>query len=70
MHIKPGSIVEMLTLGPEPIDPRHAHLFRPGTQHRVIGYDPETREVELFLDGDNPGDGLTFFDGEYKPIVE
>ncbi|UVX34762.1 MAG: hypothetical protein [Bacteriophage sp.] len=26
--------------------------------------------MELFLEGDNPGDGITFFDGEYKLIVE
>ncbi|ALJ98118.1 hypothetical protein [Klebsiella phage Kp2] len=73
MSIKPGSIVELLELGPEPIDPKLALYYAPGTQHRVIGYDPITWEVEL-LHPDNgsedPGDGVTFFPGEYKLIVE
>lgn len=73
MNIKPGSIVEMLELGPEPIDPRWAVHFAPGTRHTVIGYDPVTWEVELVHpDGGttDPGDGITFFPGEYKLIVE
>lgn len=73
MSIKPGSIVEMLELGPEPIDPKLALYYAPGTQHRVISYDPTTWEVEL-LNPDSgyerPGDGITFFPGEYKLIVE
>lgn len=72
MHIKPGSIVEMLELGPEPIDPKLALYYAPGTQHRVIGYDPVTWEVELVNPGgsEGPGDGVTFFAGEYKLIAE
>lgn len=72
MHIKPGSIVEMLELGPEPIDPKLALYYAPGTQHRVIGYDPVTWEVELVNHGgsEEPGDGVTFFAGEYKLIAE
>ena len=72
MSIKPGSIVEMLELGPEPIDPKLALYYAPGTQHRVIGYDPVTWEVELINPGGSevPGDGVTFFPGEYKLIVE
>lgn len=72
MPIKPGSIVEMLELGPEPIDPKLALYYAPGTQHRVIGYDPVAWEVELVNPGgsEEPGDGVTFFAGEYKLIVE
>lgn len=72
MSIKPGSIVEMLELGPEPIDPKLALYYAPGTQHRVIGYDPVTWEVELVNPGgsEEPGDGVTVFAGEYKLIVE
>lgn len=72
MNIKPGSIVEMLELGPEPIDPKLALYYAPGTQHRVIGYDPVTWEVELVNPGgsEEPGDGVTFFAGEYKLIAE
>lgn len=72
MSIKPGSIVEMLELGPEPIDPKLALYYAPGTQHRVIGYDPVTWEVELVNPGgsEEPGDGVTFFAGEYKLIAE
>ncbi|AIT13592.1 hypothetical protein dlv622_00023 [Klebsiella phage vB_KpnP_Dlv622] len=73
MTIKPGSIVEMLELGPEPIDPRHRAYFAPGTQHRVISYDVEFGEVELLNPDSNsekPGDGITFFAGEYKLIAE
>ena len=73
MSIKPGSIVEMLELGPEPIDPKLALYYAPGTQHRVINYEPITWEVEL-LHPDNgsedTGDGVTFFAGEYKLIAE
>ena len=73
MTIKPGSIVEILGLGPEPLEPRHRDYFAPGTQHRVISYDPEFWEVEL-INPDNhsekPGDGITFFSGEYKLIAE
>ena len=36
MHIKPGSIVEMLELGPEPIDPKLALYYAPGTQHSGV----------------------------------
>lgn len=73
MTIKPGSIVEILGLGPEPLEPRHRDYFAPGTQHRVISYDPEFWEVELMNPDNNsekPGDGITFFSGEYKLIVE
>lgn len=73
MTIKPGSIVEILGLGPEPLEPRYRDYFAPGTQHRVISYDPEFWEVELINPDNNsekPGDGITFFSGEYKLIVE
>lgn len=73
MTIKPGSIVEILGLGPEPLEPRHRDYFAPGTQHRVISYDPEFWEVELINPDNNsekPGNGITFFSGEYKLIVE
>ncbi|UOL48243.1 hypothetical protein [Escherichia phage AV102] len=73
MTIKPGSIVEILGLGPEPLEPRHRDYFAPGTQHRVISYDPEFWEVELMNPDNNsekPGDGITFFSGEYKLIAE
>lgn len=73
MTIKPGSIVEILGLGPEPLEPRHRDYFAPGTQHRVISYDPEFWEVELINpdnNSENPGDGITFFSGEYKLIAE
>lgn len=73
MTIKPGSIVEIIGLGPEPLEPRHRDYFAPGTQHRVISYDPEFWEVELINPDNNsekPGDGVTFFSGEYKLIVE
>lgn len=73
MTIKPGSIVEILGLGPEPLEPRHRDYFAPGTQHRVISYDPEFWEVELINPDNNsekPGDGIIFFSGEYKLIVE
>lgn len=73
MTIKPGSIVGMLELGPEPIDPRHRAYFAPGTQHRVISYYVEFGEVELLNPDSNsekPGDGITFFAGEYKLIAE
>ena len=70
MSIKPGSIVEMLELGPEPIDPKLALYYAPGTQHRVIGYDPTTWEIELLNPHCDYGDGITFFPGEYKLIVE
>ncbi len=73
MNIKPGSIVELLELGPEPIGPELSGYFVPGSQHRVISYCEETWEVEL-IDPTNgseePGDGITFFSGEYKLIVE
>lgn len=73
MTIKPGSIVEILGLGPEPLEPRHRDYFAPGTQHRVISYDPELWEVELINPDNNsekPGDGITFFSGEYKLVAE
>lgn len=73
MYIKPGSIVEMLDLGPEPIDPRYAVHFTPGTRHTVLFFDHVTGEIELSYPGLNvskPGDGVTFFPGEYKLIVE
>lgn len=73
MTIKPGSIVEIIGLGPEPLEPRHRDYFAPGTQHRVISYDPEFWEVELMNPDNNsekPGDGITFFSGEYKLIAE
>lgn len=73
MTIKPGSIVEILGLGPEPLEPRHRDYFAPGTQHRVISYDPEFWEVELINPDNNsekPGDGITFFSGEYKLVAE
>lgn len=73
MTIKPGSIVEILGIGPEPLEPRHRDYFAPGTQHRVISYDPEFWEVELINPDNNsekPGDGITFFSGEYKLIAE
>lgn len=73
MTIKPDSIVEILGLGPEPLEPRHRDYFAPGTQHRVISYDPEFWEVELINPDNNsekPGDGITFFAGEYKLIAE
>ena len=73
MTIKPGSIVEIIGLGPEPLEPRHRDYFAPGTQHRVISYDSEFWEVELINPDNNsekPGDGITFFSGEYKLIVE
>ena len=73
MNIKPGSIVELLELGPEPIGPELSNYFVPGSQHRVISYCEETWEVEL-IDPTNgseePGDGITFFAGEYKLIAE
>lgn len=73
MTIKPGSIVEILGIGPEPLEPRHRDYFAPGTQHRVISYDPEFWEVELMNPDNNsekPGDGITFFSGEYKLVAE
>lgn len=73
MNIKPGSIVEMLELGPEPIDPKLSLYFAPGTQHQVMDYDPITWEIELHkpdCDYKRPGDGITFFPGEYTLIVE
>ncbi|UVX30372.1 hypothetical protein A1l_00030 [Klebsiella phage VLCpiA1l] len=72
MNIKPGSIVELLDLGPEPLSPELRKYFAPGTQHRVISYCEETWEVELMHPGgtEEPGDGVTFFPGEYKLIVE
>ena len=73
MNIKPGSIVEMLELGPEPIDPKLALYYAPGTQHLVIDYDPITWEVELInpdKGSEEPGEGVTFFAGEYKLIAE
>lgn len=73
MTIKPGSIVEIIGLGPEPLEPRHRDYFAPGTQHRVISYDPEFWEVELINPDNNsekPGDGITFFSGEYELIAE
>ncbi|WPJ51068.1 hypothetical protein RCIP0031_00028 [Klebsiella phage RCIP0031] len=72
MNIKPGSIVELLDLGPEPLSPELREYFAPGTQHRVISYCKETWEVELMhQDGtEEPGRGITFFPGEYKLIVE
>lgn len=69
--IKPGDIVEMLELGPEPIDPKLAVHFAPGTRHLVFDYDPVTREVELEHPDrltTEPGEGVTFFEGEYKII--
>lgn len=72
MSIKPGSIVELLELGPEPLTPIFQEYFAPGTQHRVISYCEETWEVEVMRPGgtEEPGDGITFFAGEYKLIVE
>lgn len=73
MNIKPGSIVEMMDLGPEPIDPRYAAYFTPGTRHTVLFFDPVTGEIELSYPGlvvSRPGDGVTFFPEEYKLIVE
>ena len=73
MNIKPGSIVELLELGPEPIGPELSSYFVPGSQHRVISYCEETWEVELIYPtngSEEPGDGITFFPGEYKLIVE
>lgn len=73
MNIKPGSIVELLDLGPEPLAPDLREYFAPGTQHRVLSYCETTWEVEL-IDPSNgsevPGAGITFFPGEYKLIVE
>jgi hypothetical protein len=69
--IKPGDIVEILELGPEPIDPRWAVYFAPGTKHIVLAYYPVTWEVELAnpdKDTTDPGDGVTFFLGEYKLV--
>lgn len=73
MIIKSGSIVELMDLGPEPIDPRYAAYFTPGTRHTVLFFDPVTGEIELSYPGlvvSRPGDGVTFFPGEYKLIVE
>lgn len=72
MRIKPGSIVEMLDLGPEPLSSELRKYFAPGTQHRVISYCKETWEVELMHPGgtEEPGDGVTFFAGEYVLIAE
>lgn len=42
MNIKSGSIVELMDLGPEPIDPRYATYFTPGTRHTVLFFDPVT----------------------------
>lgn len=73
MNIKPGSIVELLDLGPEPLAPDLREYFAPGTQHRVLYYCDTTWEVEL-IDPSNgsevPGSGITFFPGEYKLIAE
>lgn len=46
--------------------------YKKGSQHRVIEFFPDTGEVELVApDGaDTPGDGITFFPGEYKIIVD
>lgn len=38
MNIKPGSIVELLELGSEPLGPELRKYFTPGSQHRVISY--------------------------------
>ena len=72
MNIKPGSIVELLELGPEPLPSILQDYFAPGTQHRVISYCEETWEVEVMHPGgtEEPGDGITFFAGEYKLIAE
>lgn len=71
MSIKSGSVVELMDLGPEPIDPRYAPYFTPGTRHTVLFFDPVTGEIELSYPGlvvSRPGDGVTFFPGEYKFI--
>lgn len=71
MSIKSGSTVELVDLGPEPIDPRYAAYFTPGTRHTVLFFDPVTGEIELSYPGlvvSRPGDGVTFFPGEYKFI--
>lgn len=46
--------------------------YKIGSQHRVIEFFPDDGEVEVVgPDGeDTPGDGVTFFPGEYKLIVE
>ena len=45
MNIKPGSIVELLELGPEPIDPRHRVYFAPGTHTEGDGYLYQNRSL-------------------------
>lgn len=51
MSIKSGSTVELMDLGPEPIDPRYAAYFTPGTRHTVLFFDPVTGEIELSYPG-------------------
>lgn len=50
----------------------YREYYKVGSQHRVIEFFPDTGEVELVApDGtDTPGDGITFFPGEYKIIVD
>lgn len=50
----------------------YEEYYKVGSQHRVIEFFPDTVEVELVApDGtDTNGDGVTFFPGEYKIIVD
>lgn len=65
-------IVEIVEHGPAFLIDECLEYYKVGSQHRVIEFFPDTGEVELVApDGtDTPGDGITFFPGEYKIIVD
>lgn len=66
-------IVEILGFnGYEALYEAYKEHYKVGSQHRVIEFFPDTGEVELVApDGtDTNGDGVTFFPGEYKIIVD
>ena len=49
-----------------------ADYYKVGSQHRAIEFFPDTGEVELVgpEGGDTPGEGVTFFPGEYKIVLD
>lgn len=49
-----------------------AGYYKVGSQHRVIEFFPDTGEVELVgpAGDDSPGNGITFFPGEYKIVLD
>ena len=50
----------------------YRNYYKVGSQHRVIEFFPDTGEVELVgPEGeDTPGEGVTFFPGEYKIVLD